>query len=339
MMSRSGSGRGNGKAFVCRRANLQDQAGMTIVELMVAITVGLLVVLVATSLLLSIKTSYIVQDEGARLQETGRYAIESITRAVRQAGYENWNTDATAILGTSEMSANISGLDASSLKEKLIGIDAPLQKSVNGSDVLAIRFIGSGTGANGDGTLLNCAGFGVAESTDLEAGRGWSIFYAATDKSGEPELRCKYFGKTSWNTESIARGIESFQVLYGIDTDADGLPNQFSTATSINDMDKLLPLEGPNAAVRNIDRNRKTFWKKVVVIKIAILVRSAQGARADTQEREYDLFGKDYADDYAAVDSGTRIKEASMPAVNRNRHRKIFVSTIQLRNRFAGSGT
>ena len=315
------------------------QAGLTIVELMVAITVGLLVVLAATSLLLSTKTSYLIQDEGARLQETGRYAIESITRAVRQAAYENWDTDAAPVLGTPELSANIAGLDASGLKEKDIGIEAPLTKSINGSDVLAVRFFGSGTGTGGDGTLLNCAGFPVAEPTDPELDRGWSIFYVAADKSGEPELRCKYFGKTSWNTEAIARGVETFQVLYGIDTDADGLPNTFLTATAVDDMDELLALDGPNAAARNIDRNRKTYWKKVVVIKTAILVRGAQGARAGQKPREYDLFGKDYADLNGAVDVGTRIKEESMPAANRNRHRKIFVSTIQLRNRTAGSAT
>jgi type IV pilus assembly protein PilW len=327
-----------GKKCIRMLAMHCDQTGLTIVELMVAITVGLLVILAATSLLLSTKAGYIVQDEGTRLQETGRYAIESITRAVRQAAYENWDTDATAILGTPEISANISGLDASSLKETGIGIDAPLTKSINGSDVLAVRFIGSGTGPGGDGTLLNCAGFGVAQPDNLETDRGWSIFYIAADKSGEPELRCKYFGKTSWNTEAVARGIESFQVLYGIDTDADGLANQFLTATAIDKMDKLIMLEGANAAAKAIDKNRKTHWKQVVVIKLAILVRSAQGARADQQAREYDLFGKDYADINAATDIGTRVQETGMSAANRNRHRKIFASTVQLRNRSAGSG-
>lgn len=326
------------KACICMSTAHHDQAGLTIVELMVAITVGLLVVLAATSLLLSTKTGYIAQDEGARLQETGRYAIESITRAVRQAGYENWSTDATALLATPEISANIAGLDASSLKETNPGIESPVTKSINGSDVLAVRFIGSGTGTSGDGTLLNCAGFSVAEPINLETDRGWSIFYIGADKSGEPELRCKYYGKTSWNTEAIARGVEAFQVLYGVDTDADGLSNQFRTATAVDNLDKLLLLEGPNASARSIDKNRKTHWKKVVAIKIAILVRSGQAVRADRQAKEYDLFGREHADMNATVDIGTRVREAGMSASNRNRFRKIFVTTIQLRNQAAGSG-
>lgn len=315
-----------------------SQAGLTIVELMVSIAVGLLVVLAVTALLLSTKTGYIFQDEGARLQETGGYAIESITRAVRQAGYENWDTGAAAILTPPEISANISGLDASGLKESDIGIDAPLSKSVNGSDVLAVRFTGSGSAPGGDGTLLNCAGFGVAAPIDLEIDRGWSIFYVARDKSGEPELRCKYFGKSSWNTEAIARGIETLQVLYGLDTDADGVPNQFLNASAISKLDTQLALEGANVEERRLDKNRRTYWKKVVTLKIAILVRSGQVARADKRALHYDLFSNEYGDIYGSSDIGTRIDEATMPAAIRTRHRKVFASTIQLRNRAAGGG-
>lgn len=314
------------------------QTGLTIAELMISIALGLFVVLAATALLLSAKASYITQDEGARVQETGRYALELVARAVRQTAYENWDQEAAAILNVPNLSTNISGLDARSLKEAGTGIDAPVAKSVNGSDVLAVRFIGSGASPDGDGTMLNCAGFSVAAPLNLEADRGWSIFYVANDKNGEPELRCKYYGKTSWNTEAIALGVESFQVLYGIDTDADGLPNQYLTATKIDNLDNALILEGPNAAARALDKNMKTHWKKVVVVKVALLVRSSGRTRSDAPANQYDLFGKDYADMSAAIDIGTRITEANLVSAQRNRFRKVFALTIQLRNQSAGSG-
>jgi type IV pilus assembly protein PilW len=308
------------------------------IELMVSIALGLLVSMAATALLLSSKASYIAQDEGVRLQETGRYAIEAVTRAVRQAAYENWDREAVALVNSSTMTASIAGLDASSLKETEAGIDAPLAKSINGSDVLAVRFVGAGSGANCDETMLNCAGFGVSEPVSMEADRGWSIFYVAADKTGEPELRCKYYGKTSWNTEAIARGIESFQVLYGVDTDADGAPDRFLSAAKIDEMDQTLILDGPNAAARAIDKIRKTYWKKVVVVKVALLVRSAESVRTGAPPNQHDLFGKEYADTYAAVDIGTRINEENLPAATRNRLRKMFSTTIQLRNQATGSG-
>ncbi len=308
---------------------------------MVSITLGLLVVMVATALLLSSKSGYTTQDDATRLQETGRYALENITRAVRQAAYENWDREQAPIVLAAGMSANLAGLDARRLNEEPDGIESPVTPSINGSDVLAVRFFGAGSGDNGDGTILNCAGFGVAVPGSQEAAeneRGWSIFYVA-ESNGEPELRCKYRGDKSWKSDAIVRGVESFQVLYGVDTDADSLPNRFLTATEINALDDALTLEGADAAAQKIDKNRKTNWKKVVVVKIALLVRGSQNIRTDALVAQHDLFGKDYGDAHSSTDSGTRIKEDALPLAVRNRLRKVLTATIQLRNQSAGSQT
>ncbi len=133
------------------------------------------------------------------------------------------------------------------------------------------------------------------------------------------------------------RGVESFQVLYGVDTDADSLPNQFLSATAINALDDALILDGADAAAKAIDKNKKTNWKKVVVIKIALLVRGSQSVRTDALTTRYDLFGEDYSDANASTDIGTQIKESELPVKIRNRLRKVFTLTIQLRNQTAGS--
>ena len=317
-----------------RRPNHHRQAGLTIIELMISMTLGLLVILAVTALLLSSRSGYAAQEDGARMQETGRYALENIVRAVRQSGYENWDTAQAPTTAGSAYSANIDGLDARSLKENTSGIESALTTSVNGSDVLALRFFG-----NADGGILNCAGFSVAApgAVDSTDGRGWSIFYVA-DSDGEPELRCKYLGKTSWASEAIARGVESFQVQYGLDTDADGLPNRFVTATAIDALDDTLILLGPNAVARAAEKKRKTYWKKVTAIKVALLVRGSEPARVDALTTRYDLFGKDYGDAHAATDRGTRIREQDLPRAIRNRLRKVFSLTIHVRNHAAGSG-
>lgn len=315
------------------------QAGMTIVELMISITLGLLVVMAATALLVSAKTSYTSQDNAIRVQETGRYALEIIARSVRQAAYENWDSDEAPVIAAADLSANIAGLDAHSLKESANGIEAASTASVNGSDVLAVRFFGAGAGSNGDGTIINCAGFGVPaplSGETAEQDRGWSIFYVASS-NGEPELRCKYRGKSAWASDAIARGVESFQVLYGLDSDEDGLPNTFLTATAINAMDSMLVLEGADEMARARDRNKKTPWKKITVVKVALLVRGERNSGIGTSTVQYDLFGKDYGDAHADRDRGTRIEEKALSAAARNRIRKTFVLTIQLRNRTVGS--
>jgi len=301
---------------------------------------ALLVVRAETAVSVSTKSSYFVQNEQILIQDAGRYAIEVIARAVRQAGYEDWpmrQARSEAAVSTGADSPNVFGLDARSLKASADGIAAPLVKSVNGSDVLAIRFLGAGTGDDGDGTILNCAGFGVAAAPHGEDGRGWSIFYVGTDAAGEPELYCKYRGKDHWAAQSIARGVESFQVLYGVDTDADGWPNRLLNASAIDGLDDALPVQGANAAERAADKSRKSHWHKVVAVRVALLVRGMQAVAVESQAHDYELFGRDYANAQAAADSGVRIRVSDLPKSIRNRERRIFSATIRLRNTVAGS--
>jgi type IV pilus assembly protein PilW len=318
----------------------QCQDGLTLVELMIAISLGLLVVMAATSLLLSAKSGYVAQSEGAYVQDSGRYAIETITRAIRQAAYENWDQTDAPIVNADPLGAYIIGLDASSLRATTPGIASPVARSVNGSDVLAVRFFGAGSGANGDGTMMNCAGFGVPAVASPEPAAdelGWSIFYVAQDTGGEPELYCKFKGSAGWSSQAIVRGVESFQVLYGIDTDGDSLPNRLLNATAINALDDALPLQGADAEERAYDKDKRSHWKKVVLVKVALLIRGAEATRSDALTTGYDLFGRDYADAHAALDLGTRISEKALPAADRNRIRKIFTATILLRNQPLGN--
>lgn len=334
------------------------QSGLTLVELMVSITLGLLVVLSATALLLSSKSGYMSQSDSANFQDTARYAMENIMRSIRQAGYENWDkeTQDAPITTTSDMDANLAGLDGNSLNADTStpGIDSPTGTSINGSDVLALRFFGANqAGASTpDGTIFDCAGNNISAPTSqntADEDRGWSIYYVANDAAGEPELRCKYRkdGGSAWSSDAIARGVESFQVLYGVDTDyvpatgkgADRIPNQFLTATQINALDAALVLVGADAAAKAKDKNKKTWWKRVSVIKVAMLIHGSSNIRADATPATYDLFGKDYSDANAANDIGTQIKEADLPADTQNRGRKVFLSTIQFRNQPEGSGS
>ena len=67
--------------------NLQKQRGVTLVELMIAITIGSIVAIGISSVYSSSKRSYKLQEEFSRMQENGRFAINHITRFVRSAGY------------------------------------------------------------------------------------------------------------------------------------------------------------------------------------------------------------------------------------------------------------
>lgn len=296
-----------------------SQKGLALIELMISLTLGLLIVIAATSAFLSSKHAYTASDDATHIDDTGRFALEIIARTARQAAYVNWDRNESPAVVTAGMSASITGMDARRLKASTAGMTSPETQSVNGSDVLSIQFFGTA-----DGAMLNCAGFAVADGQ-----RGASMFYVAADGSGEPQLYCKYPGDEGWGADAIARGVEAFQVLYGLDSDNDGIPNRLLNAAAINALDDATVGAGESAV-----RNARTHWKKVVTVNVALLVRGSANADAggDAAPAVYDLFGKEYAEQQGAGDQGVRLRREDFPASTRTRARKIFSTTIQLRN-------
>jgi type IV pilus assembly protein PilW len=298
------------------------QRGISITELMVAMTIGLFITLLATGLLASNQAAYLAQDQHAQVQETGRYAMEMLARAIRQAGYRNLD----AVSSSADIHPHVTGMDASSLRRTTAGMDtAAASAVVNGSDVLALSY-------SGDAAMFNCAGLAVIPSgKDEEA---WSMFFVARDRTGEPELRCKYRSARGWNADAIARGIESFQVLYGVDVDGNGVVDRYINASDIEALDDAMTLNGENAIARLADRQSRTHWKKVRAVKVSILVRSAHAARDADAQMTHHLFDAAYQN---ADDIGVSIAERDMAVTERKRIRKVFTQTIQLRNDGAAS--
>lgn len=62
--------------------------GFSIIEFMIAITLGALLLAAASSVYITNKTTYKAQEQLARLQENARYAIYILNRDIRMAGYQ-----------------------------------------------------------------------------------------------------------------------------------------------------------------------------------------------------------------------------------------------------------
>ena len=315
-------------------AKNRRQHGLGLVEMMVALGLGLLVMLTGSAMLVAASANYLAQAAAGRLNDNGLYALEALTRALRQTAFVDWDKDDAPVATLAEDSANIAGLDGRTVSLAVDGIENPSADAINGSDVLAVRYFGTGTGSDGDGSVLNCAGFGVAAAAD-ESGRGWSIFYVAADSAGAAELRCKYRGDNGWGGDAIVRGIDTFQVLYGLDTDAepDGVANRYINASAVAALDAALPLAGVDAAARARELNRRSHWKRVVSVKIGLLLHDDGGAAPGVMADHVDLFGDEYGAAYGATDVGARIEIAALPAAQRRLPRRLLVATILLRNR------
>lgn len=316
------------------KPRVRRQDGVALAEVMVSMALGMLVVLLACGMLVLANAACRMHSENVWLNDGGRYALDIIGQAVRQSAYVNWDGELAPAAYDPTSSAAIGGLDAHSLARASEGIAHPLAPVANGSDVLMLRFGGSGGTANGDGSAVNCAGFGVADSHAANE-RGWSIFYVANDAEGEPELRCKYRSASGWGADAIVRGVDSFQVLYGVDLDTppDGVPDTYLNASAVNALDASLVLAGGTPDERQRDLHRKTYWKRVRAVKVALLLRGDVHTRPDGAPAVYDLFGAAYADAHAGDDPGVRVAEQTMAPALQRRARRLFVALFQLRNR------
>ncbi|KPJ92751.1 MAG: hypothetical protein AMJ53_08760 [Gammaproteobacteria bacterium SG8_11] len=68
--------------------NTYKQTGMTLVEIMIALTLGLVLTAGVIQLFIASKQTYRMNEAMASVQESGRYALETISRDLRMAGYQ-----------------------------------------------------------------------------------------------------------------------------------------------------------------------------------------------------------------------------------------------------------
>ncbi|MBV8621962.1 MAG: PilW family protein [Herbaspirillum sp.] len=288
------------------------QDGLTLIELMIAMTVGLLVLLVAGTLLHQARSAYQDLDDASRVQETGRMALDHLQQALRQASHLPWEnidgeSDPEQTLPTlTTPAAGLRGLDDSRQVDALdpsAGLfGAPAGDGVNHSDVLMIGFFGAPAGSRA--RVANCSGAEAASGPLDDASRQWVIYYIAPGTGGEAELRCRYQGKNGvWTSDAIARGVEAMQLRYAIDSDGDAAPDRWLDASAM----------------------AASQWSRVVLVRIALLVRGSQrrpGAEG-AAARSYDLYPPG-----GHADAAWRVTEKQ----GEQRRRAVFQTTVMLRN-------
>ncbi len=128
-----------------------------------------------------------------------------------------------------------------------------------------------------------------------------STLYYLSRRDDHPEDGPSFYGKsidsgTNTHGEGLVEGVESMQVLYGVNT---GATIQYLTAP---DVDALPVVKGANG------------WNQVVSVRIGLLVRTVDEVRSDMDTQVYDV-------------NGTFIDP-----VDDRRLRQVFTTTIAVRN-------
>lgn len=108
---------------------------------------------------------------------------------------------------------------------------------------------------------------------------------------------------TTLNTQELVAGVENMQVLYGVDTSTDQIPDYFTTAD-------------------NVDTN--SLWSKVVAVRVAMVVQSDNYAVDKASSSATTVYMLGSGNGYADNTSLTTPKD--------QRLRRVFVQTFSLRS-------
>lgn len=242
------------------------QRGLSIVELLVAVVIGMLLLTGVIQVFFASKQTYSSNEAASRLQENGRFALEFIAQSARHAGYvEPANTTAS----------------------KPAPIAAPGAAACNTPQVCSGDGAGNASDTVGfifqprllEGSVRrDCLGsvVGNAGNTDLIINQFVIIPADPTDPTDHSALGCR-----SWNIDDngwvtgatpapLIDGIDALQIQYGLSSNSSDLnsANQYVSADRVTALNK---------------------WNDVAAIRIAVLANSVERTSPPTPARAYVL--------------------------------------------------
>lgn len=267
-----------------QQVSLPKMAGLSLIELLVSMTIGLFLIGGLVNVYISTKGSDNIRSEVTAMEESARIALSSIRQIVSHAGYpsmRNLHIDApfyaetddipnTECRGGSEslISSASASINILNKKTKRIG-------GVNGAkrDAMVVVSIADSPNAPPAGQIISDCMEGeipLACSSDEEAGmynpsdaKLYSYLYINNNRS----LLCK---GSRGGTQPLVENIENMQFLYGI-VDNDG-NYQYRNAEAIT---------------------ANSQWGLVVSVQVAILVRSEKEVLEKSEAKTFVLLDED----------------------------------------------
>ena len=292
-----------------RLSNRSKSRGVTLIELLVGVTIGLLLALVASSTYLFSKQTFNTVTEVSQMEENGRFALNLLARYVQSAGFSM--IDPKANLAAGGLDNKISGCDngyttmsASSPNFTCLASAPTGQLPSAGIRTIFETDAPLGGSANFQGA--NCIGNGAAPVVVDGVTKTYlvtSYFYVSTATAQTAygtatmgQLSCLSDDSTltapnTYQIQPIIPGIQQIAANYLVSTSATG-GQLAQTAAAVT---------------------TAASWPSVAAIELCVLAKSIGPSNNDT--------GKTYTDCY-----GTAI------TANPNETYRTFRSTVNLRN-------
>lgn len=253
--------------------------GFTLVELLVAMILGLGLMAGVIQIFISTQNTYRMEEGLARIQENGRFSLDLIITQLRMAGYPynlSQGLNPFAWNASTDITANATPYARQ-----------PIENDANGNDELVFQYLAE------TGQTRNCLGEQPGSNILIQ-----NRYYV----DGNNTLRCTTNGGSD---QPLVENVESFQVLYGVDTTAtaDGLPDTWVNAAGVT----------------------AAQWRdRVVAARIALLINTGGNVADSLDKQTYQLLD---ASTIAAADDLQRRRVFTGTVVLRNRKAEIFCRT------------
>lgn len=326
----------------------QRNQGMTLVELMVSLVIGLLVSLAAVSSLIVTRQGFSTVDASSQLRDNGRFAADLIQHIALQAGFKDPQY-AIAPPSQQDVQDDLGGF----IPASVTGFNNAIAKTTDlttatarssgvvgyGSDVLILRYqtakLNDDTSNTADGSMIDCAGNAITTTPADRNDRMVSIFYVAVGSDGEPSLMCSRSanGLAPYSPQPVVQGVENFQVLYGVD----GFTAVNSSFNAAPDSVPEKYLRADQMVIGGVPDSQATYnnWRRVRSIRIGMVLRGPPNSQQERVSQTFYPFGsgRDSATGTAgsALSSADDIGTVFTPAVD-GRLRQVVTFTVHLRN-------
>ena len=324
------------------RAN-SSQRGFTLIELMIAMLIGVFLMAGVIQIFLSAKQAYRLQENLSRLQENGRFAMDIITKDIRMAGYVN----SACVPVTPPLPAAFDTVDSTSAiistKTWCTGTSRNCVPSTTSNTINNIRtdVIRSYQWLNLNllpAAAPNCPPT-VTNQSEI------SYFIRLDDSNSNMPALWSYDGVSATSDERV-EGIETMQILYGVDTD----PLEDTNGNGVLDTPDYIANYYVDASkIPTTIAGVVADWSRVVSVRITLLAVTPDNNLTDAPQ-PFLFNGTTYGTTANPIpqvcsNNGVIINAAPLGSttpptcsspntlVNDLRIRRVFSSTIAVRNR------
>lgn len=217
----------------------ERQRGFSLIELMIAVALSLVVSFAVISIFIGSRQSFRTQTGFSQVQEEGRHAQMLVNPIVRLAGYlpnPTLQPDPSNIFKPTQFKQALGGThNAAPSSTNYPGFGTP---AWGAGDALIVTY--AGQDATDQAALFDCRGDTISSAQTVT-----NIFYVSTpDNTGASSLYCytnittltgALSAAANTNTDALIAGVTNMVVLYGVDTDADNVPNQYFDSVHVPD--------------------------------------------------------------------------------------------------------